>query len=24
MAVPEDAIWEFPGMYSLMLQPYGH
>ena len=24
MAVPLDAIWEFPGMYSLMLQPYGH
>ena len=24
MAVPPDAIWEFPGMYSLILQPYGH
>jgi hypothetical protein len=24
MAVPTDSIWEFPGMYSLMMQPYGH
>ena len=24
MAVPSDSIWEFPGMYSLMIQPYGH
>jgi hypothetical protein len=24
MAVPEDSIWEFPGMYSLTMQPYGH
>lgn len=24
MAVPPDSIWEFPGMYSLMMQPYGH
>jgi hypothetical protein len=24
MAVPDDSIWEFPGMYSLIVQPYGH
>jgi hypothetical protein len=24
MAVPDDSIWEFPGMYSLTMQPYGH
>lgn len=24
MATPADSIWEFPGMYSLTMQPYGH
>jgi len=24
MAVPTDTLWEFPGMYSIMLQPLGH
>ena len=24
MAVPQDSLWEFPGMYSLMIQPFGH
>ena len=24
MAVPDDSLWEFPGMYSLTMQPYGH
>ena len=23
MAMPGDSIWEFPGMYSLIMQPYG-